>query len=77
MSNKQSRPLNKAEQKVFAKIFIASLVKQTAIHYSSDSDKEESGICDAIEDLADKLAGPHPIFATPKLIADYIKTLRK
>jgi hypothetical protein len=75
MSN--NRPLNKSEQRLFARLYVASLLHHDIRHKIPVSDKEEQGIEAALVSIIDSLTKDHPSFASTGKIVEYIKGLRR
>ncbi|MDJ0363590.1 hypothetical protein QMK33_00380 [Hymenobacter sp. H14-R3] len=73
----KDRPLNKREQKLFVRLYAASLLHNGVMHMIPASEKEEEGIDEEVTLLCEKLIGIHQSFATVSQIIEYIKGLRK
>ncbi len=74
---RKERPLNKAEQKLFARLYTASLLDSDLMHIIPVSEAEEDGIVAELDSLRDKLMANHGAFYSTGGIIDYIKGLRK
>jgi hypothetical protein len=74
---KKERPLNKSEQKLFARIYVASKIHHSVVHLTGVSEAEEDGITAELDSIVDRLLNGHGTEASSPAIIEYIKSLRK